>query len=304
MTSDAKVGLLLGLVFIFIIAFLINGLPSFRADKNNNELMKNYMLNPPDRVIGIGGGEVKIKGINQSSHTPALSPGQPPVADGQNRFETPLPGVSPDVNQADAAAKTPGQANPPAVPGPVNPQVAKANEEPKQAAGAAEYVVKAGDTMSGIAKKFYGAAEGNKLANIERIFKANEKVVKSVDMVYEGQKLVIPPLAEKAVVRKSPADVLKGPMFEKADSVAPPGKGTSGAPEHVKLVVPPKAPKREAVSDKARYYMVKDGDNLWRIAVQQLGDGNRYKEIVKLNGVVLKDENAVAAGTKLKLPSR
>ncbi|MBN2132019.1 MAG: hypothetical protein JW741_21135, partial [Sedimentisphaerales bacterium] len=30
MTSDAKIGLLLGLVFIFIIAFIINGLPNLR----------------------------------------------------------------------------------------------------------------------------------------------------------------------------------------------------------------------------------------------------------------------------------
>ena len=38
MTSDAKIGLLLGLVFIFIIAFVINGVPNFYSDKNNNEL--------------------------------------------------------------------------------------------------------------------------------------------------------------------------------------------------------------------------------------------------------------------------
>ena len=31
MTLDAKVGLLLGLVFIFIIALVINGLPRFRS---------------------------------------------------------------------------------------------------------------------------------------------------------------------------------------------------------------------------------------------------------------------------------
>ena len=38
MTSDAKIGLLLGLVFIFLIAFIINGLPSFNNNKDNNEL--------------------------------------------------------------------------------------------------------------------------------------------------------------------------------------------------------------------------------------------------------------------------
>ncbi|HUU19257.1 MAG TPA: hypothetical protein VMW72_19055 [Sedimentisphaerales bacterium] len=45
MTSDAKVGLLLGLVFIFTIAFIINGLPKFingsdsnAINQHNNEL--------------------------------------------------------------------------------------------------------------------------------------------------------------------------------------------------------------------------------------------------------------------------
>jgi hypothetical protein len=37
MTSDAKIGLLLGLVFIFIIAFVINGLPRFRSTIGDKE---------------------------------------------------------------------------------------------------------------------------------------------------------------------------------------------------------------------------------------------------------------------------
>ena len=46
MTSDAKVGLLLGLFFIFVIAFIINGLPRFRSDTNSNEL--TTMANSPN----------------------------------------------------------------------------------------------------------------------------------------------------------------------------------------------------------------------------------------------------------------
>jgi len=37
MTSDAKIGLLLGLVFIFIIAFIIKGLPQFRNGSDSRE---------------------------------------------------------------------------------------------------------------------------------------------------------------------------------------------------------------------------------------------------------------------------
>ena len=45
MTSDAKIGLLLGLVFIFIIAFIINGLPGLSQDSHNNTLTAEIFLN-------------------------------------------------------------------------------------------------------------------------------------------------------------------------------------------------------------------------------------------------------------------
>ena len=43
MTSDTKFGLLLGLIFIFVIAFVINGLPGFRQNRNTNELTYNMV---------------------------------------------------------------------------------------------------------------------------------------------------------------------------------------------------------------------------------------------------------------------
>ncbi len=41
MTSDTKIGLLLGLVFIFVIAFLINGVPGVPMERVSNELTHN-----------------------------------------------------------------------------------------------------------------------------------------------------------------------------------------------------------------------------------------------------------------------
>lgn len=51
-------------------------------------------------------------------------------------------------------------------------------------------------------------------------------------------------------------------------------------------------------------YIVKEGDSLWEIAASQLGDGNRYKEIMKLNPNVSTDAKNLAVGTKLKMPTR
>lgn len=47
-------------------------------------------------------------------------------------------------------------------------------------------------------------------------------------------------------------------------------------------------------------YTVKKGDNLWKIAVEQLGDGARYPEIVALNGIT--SQTVIHAGDVLKIP--
>lgn len=47
-------------------------------------------------------------------------------------------------------------------------------------------------------------------------------------------------------------------------------------------------------------YTVKKGDTLWSIAKKTLGDGNRYKEIQKVNG--LKD-TVIYPNTVLKIPN-
>lgn len=50
-------------------------------------------------------------------------------------------------------------------------------------------------------------------------------------------------------------------------------------------------------------YVIKDGDNLWNIAAEQLGKGIRYKEILAVNpGLTEKKELVV--GSKIKLPAK
>jgi nucleoid-associated protein YgaU len=59
-----------------------------------------------------------------------------------------------------------------------------------------------------------------------------------------------------------------------------------------------------ADNQKANQYIVREGDSLWSIAAEQLGNGSRYKEISKLNAKVLKDENDLTIGMRLSLPDR
>lgn len=58
------------------------------------------------------------------------------------------------------------------------------------------------------------------------------------------------------------------------------------------------APKPSAAPS---YYIVKEGESLSFIAEQQLGDGDRWPEIVKINNIT--DINTITAGTKLIMPS-
>ncbi len=52
------------------------------------------------------------------------------------------------------------------------------------------YTIVKGDTLSGIAKRFYGDA-----MKYPKIFEANREVVKDPDLIYPGQKIRIPPMA-------------------------------------------------------------------------------------------------------------
>ena len=62
MTSDAKIGLLLGLLFIFIIAFVINGLPRFRNITNGSEMTTN-MVSANNDTQPIGSRERQAPGV-------------------------------------------------------------------------------------------------------------------------------------------------------------------------------------------------------------------------------------------------
>jgi nucleoid-associated protein YgaU len=60
-------------------------------------------------------------------------------------------------------------------------------EAPAQTAKVEFYEIQKGDTLSAIAKQFYGDANA-----YPQIFEANREVIKDVDLIYPGQKIRVP----------------------------------------------------------------------------------------------------------------
>jgi len=281
MTSDAKIGLLLGLVFIFIIAFIIKGLPTFRNSANNNELtIVGGRNNPP----AFGAKEREV--INRTEQIAKQPPAETQISatnEQDTRYAAPLPQSTlavEEINVVESAA--PGQ------PSPVDKEGKNLEVEPIKPGLPKFYVVNEGDSLASIARKFYGGEEGNKRVNIERIFKVNQKVLKSLDEIYPGQKLVVPPLTAYQEDKKTDKGIFSGKIFKKVESIGQRHLSANG---------------RQAKKND-RFYVVREDDTLWRIAAEQLGDGYRHAEITRMNADVLEDQDNLPVGLRLKLPSQ
>jgi nucleoid-associated protein YgaU len=278
MTRDVKIGLLLGLAFIFMIAFVINGLPSFRGD--SNELTKTW-VDFPDKQPGIGAKErVVIDWAAAMEKEPFRADN--PLMDDSERFRTKLPQGPPTAKNTNPLGLQESNIVKSVAPGPINVETTDVKPAlPKI------YVVADGDNLALIAKKFYGDEEGNKRANIMKIFEANRNILKSPDDIQVGQKLIIPALRTSAAENKSKSG-LASSFFEKVKSI---GR------EHL-------SSNKGRTAEPSKKYTVREGDSLWRIAAEQLGDGSRYTEVAKLNADILSDEDSLTVGTSLKIPAR
>ena len=71
----------------------------------------------------------------------------------------------------------------------VTMDVAGDQPEPASSTEVQYYVIESGDTLSGIAKRFYGDA-----MKYPQLFEANREVIEDPDKIYPGQKIRIPAL--------------------------------------------------------------------------------------------------------------
>ena len=280
MTTDAKIGLLLALVFIIAITFVINGLPDFLSKNKVEQPTTSYVKHYRPSSPGIVGNSRKVANrltprkpaIETLKVTPTMTFSSTDTTTESSRFSTTLPAADEVIKETSiddsqtATAVIEIEKTTLPLTAIAQPIAAK----PKT------YIVKSGDSLAKIAVKAYGADIGNKLSSIKTIFNANRQTVKSIDSIYVGQKLIIP-----AIGQASPNIETQTPIV---------------------AIEPAIETDTEPVSYEK--YIVKENDSLWKIANSVLDDGNRYHEIIELNKAILPDADRLTVGMTLKLPTK
>jgi nucleoid-associated protein YgaU len=282
MTRETKIGLLVGLAFIIVIGILL----SDHLTTSNEP--------PPAQLAQAGAnirGGIVIPGASSAQPAPVVAP-----ANVTPQATIPTPGdlaPKPPVQQI-AIGPAAQQPQPPAADTPA-PQITPAPEnqnalataaqqqgeqivsvpavghEPTrlvpQSASAQTYKAVSGDTLSGIAAKLPG---GNTKANRQALIAANPQLKANPNLIVAGR------------VYNLPANPSAAPhSTPEASSHAPPAAGTP-----------------------QRWYTVKAGDNLWKIANEQTGTPATLDTIRRLNKETLNGKDTVQVGMKLRLPTR
>ncbi len=269
MASEAKIGLLLGLGIIFVVAFVLNGLPRF-GDATDGEPSKD-----PIPTVE----EPSPTGDNERDHQDTSMPTEPVAVRQVENSPT-----RQDNEETPAYGSLPSET---AIPAEPNDKPSSSEEKSiKKTISELYYVVSEGDNLADIAKKFYGPVEGNKRVNVLRIFLANRNVLESPHLVRVGQKLAIPRLTSDSD-EITIGSLLPESLFEKVESIGM---------RHLS----DEKPEPKQITE----YVVREGDNLWSVAAAKLGDPTRYKEISRLNAGRLEDEDTLSVGTRLYLPAQ
>ena len=316
MSKEAKIGLLLGLVFIAGIALVLRGIHPSEAELMDEDLS----ISEPMQESGARGGVV-CEQVDFSSAVEELSdpwagrssPVERPAAvvevaqgqeeewetwDGGTRYEQELPSgsaVRPMEQPARGVAAQKAAAGAVVVEAPVQTALEAALEEIARRVTPAEsemrevrfeYEGPGTGSAAPVAGRMptYVVEKGDDLSRIaKRVYgpEAGNRWV-NVKRIYEANRDV---LASMDMVRQG--QELRIPLLEGETAV------TASQPASQTTQTRPVA---------SRTYVVRKDDTLWEIAERELGSGVRYHEIVKASG--LKDENTLWVGMELKLPAR
>jgi LysM repeat protein len=149
-------------------------------------------------------------------------------------------------------------------------------QQPVSLAGMKDYTAQPGDNLSKMAARFMGA---NTKANRDAIIRANPSLQEDANKVIVDKIYHIPSVGAVSSVQSSPQSQQQ---------------------------TAPVAPQRQPVVTAAAteyWYTVKEGDSLWKIANEQLGNPSALTSIKELNKETLNGDTVVV-GQKLRLPGK
>ncbi|HWE94825.1 MAG TPA: LysM peptidoglycan-binding domain-containing protein [Tepidisphaeraceae bacterium] len=305
MTRETKIGLLVGLAFIIVIGILLSDYNRIEntqapltavgdnvrggANTPHNGSTDNAVVLPPAPVMpqhpvptreeladshtdvhigpGNGGTLPPVRPTPRTNNDDAANPDNERTAQNpptDNHTDSPIERIARDNRE-------------PLVPVPPrnngqdhSPVPPTTDDHP--ATGPRQYTAEAGDSVSRMALKLMGA---NTKTNREAIIAANATLKQNPNNVIVGKAYTIP--------------------------AAKPAAPTATADNTPRPTPPAAAP---ANSTPQYWYTVKENDSLWKIAAEQLGDGNAYAAIKDLNRDVLKGHDDVRPNMRLRLPAK
>jgi nucleoid-associated protein YgaU len=257
---------------------------------------------------------------------PGAAPAQPPVVVQQGPAVQLQPQIPVQITQAPAqqsAQQAAQQVAPPVVIAPpanspqsghpLQPLAMRHGEEivPVGEAGTAsarpqpvpmgqlrEYKAQSGDSLSKLAARFMGSASK---ANREAIIRVNPTLQQNPDKIIEGRTYVLPPPpapAADVASATTPAAPAQTPAPTPAPA-APSARGQTPAQQPTA-----RTPETTTAADNFSWYTVKENENLWKIASEQLGSGNAWTQIRDLNQDILKGEDQVRSNTRIRIPNK
>ena len=322
MTRETKIGLLVGLAFIIVIGILLSDHLTSTTEPQQATLAGAG--NNVRQAITTPGGAGP--GAPVTVIAPPISPGQPVATQNELMPQAPAvkivhiggPSVETSARQAvqvntetpaETIAKSnteqseqPGQLKSKSDSSEIDPALAKAaaengetlvavNTKTRPAVGTS-YTAQPGDSVSKIVSHLLGSS--NK-ANIAAFVKANPSLQGDPENLQAGRTYKIPATA--------------------TDPSATSAGASPDAPANAPLAIASNADADDAIktatvakssSDPVYTYTVKPGDNLTKIARDQLGDMHAVASIQELNNDKLKGNkhDMVYVGMKLKLPGK
>jgi|GEM_PF-373357 len=91
------------------------------------------------------------------------------------------------------------------------------------------------------------------------------------------------------------------PRYESRAGVEEPSAAET-QPARIDVAEAPPSPSVEASPPPAKFYVVQQGDSLYKISRQVYGDGARWQEILNANAAILPSKDRLQPGMRLRIP--